>query len=84
MTISFKKDQKKLPDILLRSSRTPGGEHSTLEVTGVLGQQLKTRGLLRDFFSEKGGHSVRRQKKRGSNGENKTNSDTFSSQNTYF
>ena len=45
----------------------PGG-HSTLEVKKVLRQQLKTRGLIglmRDFFSGKGDHSVRRPTKKG-------------------
>ena len=37
------------------------GGHSTLEVTGVLGQQLESRGLwVRDFSPKKGGHSVSR------------------------
>ena len=48
---------------------------------GVLGQQLKTRGLsVRDFSPKKGGHSVRRPTKSGSNSENKTNFGTFSTQ----
>ena len=40
-------------------------------VTGMLGQQLETKGLLvRDFFSKKGGHSVRRLDMGGLKGEN--------------
>ena len=45
-------------------TRNAGG-HTTLEVTGVLGQQLKTRGLLVRDFSEKWSHSVRRPNKGG-------------------
>ena len=45
------------------------GWHSTLEVTGVLGQQLKTRGLLVRDFSLKTGTFSEKTKKGGSNGE---------------
>ena len=40
--------------------------HSTLEVTGVLGQQFKTKHLsVSDFSPKNGGHSARIQKKWG-------------------
>ena len=50
-----------LKQIHKKESIVPG--QSTLEVTGVLGQQHETGGLLvRDFSLKKWGHSVRRPK----------------------
>ena len=59
------------------------GGHSTLEVTWVFGQQLKTRNLsVRDFSPKRGSFSEKT--KKGSNSENQTNFCQFFGENEKF